>query len=408
LKRRRTTVKKAKEPSRSGPGLRGLFLATFLLAVLGFVWQDAKGVRLGVLGSYVWVMALFIAFFATAMHLAQFILPLRGEIGWLEGFRLILNNLLFSVPGLTLHKGVHLPPGSGHLSPSFKALGAGIVESYQTIALARGASFTRAAGPGFVRLNRSEHVSHLVDLRPQRRKLPVKAITRDGIPLDTSVSVMFQIRQDPNEPGRTNVPYPYDSEAIFQVCYFGTVGEQENEVPWGQRLVNQAAADLVTALSRRTLDELYQADEPGADPMVHLKNELQEQLRSNFTPKGIEILSVSIGALDLPLDVMEQRIQSWQANWEQRIRMEMASGNAEAIRRLKQARARAQLDMIESITRNIHIIHRAGEADLTEVITLRMIEALEEAAADKAVQSLMPQQIMSTLSQMHRLIERRD
>jgi regulator of protease activity HflC (stomatin/prohibitin superfamily) len=319
-----------------------------------------------------------------------------------------LNNLLFSIPGLTLHKGVHLPAGSDSLSPSFKLLGAGVVESYQAIALARGASFTRAAGPGFVRVNRSEHVSHLVDLRPQRRKQPVKAITRDGIPLDTSVSVMFQIRQDPSEPGRGDVPYPYDTEAIFQVCYFGAVGEQENEVPWGQRVVNQAAADLVTALSRRTLDELYQADEPGADPMVHLKNELQEQLIITFAPKGIDVISVSVGPLDLPLDVMEQRIQSWQANWEQRIRMEMASGNAEAIRRLKQARARAQLDMIENITNNITLMHRAGEADLTEVITLRMIEALEEAAADKAVQAMMPQQIMSTLAQMHRLIERRD
>mgnify|MGYP006190795547 CR=1 FL=1 len=37
-----------------------------------------------------------------------------------------------------------------------------------------------------------------------------------------------------------------------------------------------------------------------------------------------------------------------------------------------------------------------------------MIEALEEAAADKAVQSMMPTQIMSTLAQMHRLIERRE
>lgn len=407
MKRRRKTVK-VNEPRRSGPGLRGLILATFLLAVLGFFWRDANSVRLGVLGSYVWVMSLFIAFFAIAMYLAQFILPLRGEIGWLEGFRLILNNLLFAIPRLTLHKGVNLAPGSGALSPSFKMLGAGVVESYQALALARGPSFTRAAGPGFIRLNRSEHVSHLVDLRPQRHKLPVKAITRDGIPLDTSVSVMFQIRQDTSEPGRGDVPYPYDTEAIFQVCYFGTVGEQENEVPIGQRVVNQAAADLVTVLSRRTLDELYQADEPGADPLVHLKNEVQEKLKIAFAPKGIDVLSVSIGAFDLPLDVMEQRIRNWQANWEQRIRMELASGNAEAIRRLKQARARAQLDMIESITNNITLMHRAGEADLTEVITLRMIEALEEAAADKNVQALMPQQLMSTLAQMHRLIERRE
>jgi hypothetical protein len=407
LKRRRKTAKIA-EPKRSGPGMLGLFLAIFLFALLGFFWRDANGLRLGILGSYLWVVALFLALFAGALYFAQFILPLRGEIGWFEGLRLIFNTLFVNFPLLPRPMGAQLPPDSEPISSSFKLLGRGIVESHHALALARGPSFTRAAGPGFVRLNRWEYVSHLVDLRPQRRKLPVKAITGDGIPVDTSVAVMFQIRHNPNEPGHGDIPYPYDSDAIFQSCYSGSIGAQENPVSWGERLARQAAADLVTALSHRTLDQLFQADDPASDPLLQLEDELRDQLNITFAAAGFRVITISISPLDLPPDVMNEQINNWQANWQHRILVEKAGGDAEAIRRIKLARARAQLEMIENITRNIEAMHQAGHTNLTEVITLRMIEAMEQAAADNTVQAMVPQQMMSTLAQMHRWIERKE
>ena len=73
------------------------------------------------------------------------------------------------------------------------------------------------------------------------------------------------------------------------------------------------------------------------------------------------------------------------------------NGNAEAVRRIKKARARAQIEIIENITQNIDSVRRAGDTDLSNIITLRMIEALEEGLSSESLQALIPQQIMTNL-----------
>ncbi|MCA9991934.1 MAG: hypothetical protein KDE29_13145, partial [Anaerolineales bacterium] len=49
----------------------------------------------------------------------------------------------------------------------------------------------------------------------------------------------------------------------------------------------------------------------------------------------------------------------------------------EAIRTLQAARARAQLEAITDMTEMIEAIYQASEVDLSEVIVLRTVEALE-------------------------------
>jgi hypothetical protein len=75
------------------------------------------------------------------------------------------------------------------------------------------------------------------------------------------------------------------------------------------------------------------------------------------------------------------------------------------VRRIKLARAKAQIEMIENITDNIQVLRQGGEVDLAEVITLRMIEALEDAARDSKVQAIVPQQMLQTLTQIRRWID---
>ena len=55
---------------------------------------------------------------------------------------------------------------------------------------------------------------------------------------------------------------------------------------------------------------------------------------------------------------------------------------AEAVRRVKQARARVQIEIIDRITQNIEAMRRSDAADLPDIVMLRMIQALEEAMAD--------------------------
>ena len=64
------------------------------------------------------------------------------------------------------------------------------------------------------------------------------------------------------------------------------------------------------------------------------------------------------------------------------------------------ARARAQIEIISRITERIEAMSASGDAELTDVVALRMIEAMEEAVADDKVRDLVPQQAIGTLRQI--------
>jgi hypothetical protein len=354
------------------------------------------GVRMGVLGSYVWIMALAVAFFAMLAYYAQFILPVRGESGWYEGLRLLVAFFLNAPAVRSRHNdsGKRKSP----IAPSFFTVGAGVVESHQALALAKGASFTRAAGPGYIVLNRGEWIGALVDLRRHLRRQVVKAMTRDGIPLETVVNVIFRVRQLPPDQAAQTIQYPYDPDAIFRIGFAETIREGENQQPWNDRVCPQAASALITALANYTLDELFPVNDPGSVPALdQIKQEVQRILATFFEPYGLHILAVGIGRFELPEDVIGQRIQNWQAEWRRRIHVQEASANAVVLKKLKHARARNQMELVGQLTRNIESMRLAGDVNLAEIVTLRMLEALDEALSDKTVQEVTPDNVLANL-----------
>jgi hypothetical protein len=74
----------------------------------------------------------------------------------------------------------------------------------------------------------------------------------------------------------------------------------------------------------------------------------------------------------------------------------MGSAQAERNRRLKLARARAQIEMIENLTDGLEAVRQTGQ-DVTDILALRLIEAIEEAESNAAVKALIPAQIVNDL-----------
>jgi hypothetical protein len=105
-----------------------------------------------------------------------------------------------------------------------------------------------------------------------------------------------------------------------------------------------------------------------------------------------------------PFEVVVQRIQNWQSNWQRRIYLEKASGEAEATRRLKMARARVQLELIENIMHNIEMMRRDTDLELSDIVTLRVLETLEQTAQLQDVNMLIPNRVMSTMSQIKQIL----
>ena len=393
-----------KPKERKEWGIFGLLVALLLLLLFGAFLEDTQGVPHDYLVSASWLLIALLTFVLVLIYFAQYVSPLRGEEGWWAGFVLLLQAYVKAGED-RLHVGseddkkkkkkAKNRSGVDELPDSLKSLKAGFIRGYQVLAITKGSSYVRPAGPGFVVLNKGENIWRVIDLRPQRRSQAVKAKTRDGIPVETSVIVTFQVKRDAT--GRDDdLLYPFDREAIFQVAYDETVDEQGQRRPWTDQLTPPAASALANEIPRHTLDALTDVD-TAVSPLETIKQAITRDLQRRFLPKGIEVLSVGIGALTLPSGVRDQQFLTWQVEWLRRIRAENATGDAEAIRRRTQARARAQIEIIENITHSIELMRREEDADLSQIIMLRMIDALEDAVSAGSVQALVPQQIVAGL-----------
>jgi regulator of protease activity HflC (stomatin/prohibitin superfamily) len=411
------------------PGLGILLLAVFVAAIIGSLLSDFKGVPYGIAGGFIWLVALLGTFALGLVYLAQYLLPLQGNAGWSESFRILLRNYFRPITGFIEQQRTAQPTPrkkrkatQEELPASFRLLGAGMLASHQAVALSRRGGFSRAAGPGFVLLGRGEWVYQLVDLRLHSRRQPVTASTRDGIRLRTSVSVTFRVRQ-PQQPSREQSAagrpgaaprsrhrlYPYDGDAVFRVSHLTARTETDHIQSWTELVAPHAATLLVDELGRYTLDELLET--AGAEPLDRVRQSVRQELERSFAGDGIEIASVGVGPFELSEDVIGQRIASWQVGWQGKITKQVASGDAEALRRVKQARARAQVEIIETIMHNIDAMRAAEDADLHEIVMLRLIEVLEAAMANNRIQTVVPEQIVANLvleasSQMRALLDR--
>jgi len=400
------------------PGLGILLLTILLLGAVGALWRDYNGVGFGVFGALVWGLAVLITFVLGTAYLSRRLLPIQGNLGWSEGFRLLWNNYLLNAASLLYGRRGKASArydvrkkkkaDADELPPSFKYLDAGFLFAHEAAAVTIGNSYSRAVGPGLVILRSGESIAQVFDLRPQSRKMDVSATTRDGIPVETSVSVTFQVRRPSPDQRRPRsieadvIPYPYDPDALFELAYSASVVDDVRR-DWTEQVAPQAAALLITEIGKFTLDELLEgaAAEPLGEIKQRIKSGLKEQ-QSDDNPqtlsKGIEVVGVGVGPLQLPEDVTAKRLSTWQVDWQNRISHEVVSGDIEAQRLYQQARARAQVENIENLLLNIEAMRRQGGVELHEVVMLRLMEVVEAISSDRALTPGAPQTALKSLA----------
>ncbi len=113
---------------------------------------------------------------------------------------------------------------------------------------------------------------------------------------------------------------------------------------------------------------------------------------------GIKIFDVVVNLRALPEEIVQQRLDNWRAPWESDIREEVARRDVATMRRMKRARAQAQVEIIASITENIDRMRRTENIALPQVINLRVIEALDEAISTSSAQSHIPGQVLASMA----------
>lgn len=388
------------------PGPITLFFAVVLAALVGSLLHDARGVPFGYLGGILWGGALLASFILTILYVGRRVTAYESTSGWSDAVRLI-GSAFLSRAATQPHTPIQADPSGLYVPPSFKTLGAGVLPSHEAAAIVRGGRFARAAGPGLVMLSQGETVSQVIDLRPQVRREAVSAFTRDGIAVDTHVSVVFQVRRPPdageNDEPVDPIPYPYEPNAIFQLNYATTLAEGLEVQPWTEQVCPQAVTLLVSELGRYSIDELLaEGSVPAmtrikANVMAGLQDQQGEGQLQSIT-RGIEIISVGVGALELPEDVQAKQISSWQVEWQTRTAQALAAGRLEAERVHQRARARAQVEGIENLLVSIEAMRSESEAQLHEVVMMRLVEVLEAARTNKALEGSAARPLMLSVA----------
>jgi len=386
------------------PGLSYLLLLTLLLGLVGGLLHDFQGVGFGAAGSLIWAGAVLVTFVLGTAYLSRRLLPIQGNLGWSEGFRLLWRNYMLGMTKLV--DGQRRDPmassaakkkktPTSDLPLSFGIIGAGFLFSHQAAAITRGGGYSRAAGPGFVFLNSGESIAQVFDLRPQSRKQSVSATTRDGIPVETSVSVTFQVRRlspherRPRSIEADDIPYRYDPDALFELRYAGAM-EGEERRAWTEQVCPQAATLLVGEIGKYTLDDLLVSG--GAEPLKEIKQAIKRGLESQqgdetqqTLPRGIEIVGVGVGGLELPEHVALQRLSTWQVEWQSKVTQEVVGGEIEAKRLYDQARARAQMENVENLLMSIEAMRHQSQAELHDLVMKRLVETLEAMTATRSL-----------------------
>lgn len=308
-----------------------------------------------------------------------------------------------------------------------------VIYNDSTAVLERDGCSTRVVGPGFAFLEPFEIIREVVDLRPQMRlknEERVRAVTRDGIPIQVDLEVEFMIQPGPRR--RNNplaMPYPYLERAVRRAVYNKAVARDQTYF-WKDLVLHRARFELRRLLNNYVLDRLIEPEE--GDPREPLafrdtpRREIQKELRRRlgtrvFDPAheggepnvsavkdiGVTVLRVTLGKLSIESkfaeareEISKHRIESWKAEWIKRKTILEAEGEAAKTRLNETARAQAQAEMIQAIARALEASDLAKVANPSHILALRTIEALEQMALDPWGQIFVPEETLATLERL--------
>lgn len=242
--------------------------------------------------------------------------------------------------------------------------------------------FHRVLGSGKHNLERFEIIYAMLDLRQQERSLTaVPLFTKDGIQLKADLRLTFRIHTG-GTPVTPGTPFPYDEEAVRSAAYAQTIAADNRVQGWDTLPERMASAKLGQIVRTFRLDEIFHLPREDEDRHRAIQQNLARELRRILRDRGIELLNVTVNPLELIQEkVRNQYIENWKIDWEMQRRIQEADGKAIALEEMELARAEAEITMVQAIVEGVQRARREGHpADFSEIMALRLIDALEQMA----------------------------
>ncbi len=403
-RKRKKAVARSKRAA-TNPVSWQLIVAGIIVAGLGFLVTDSLGFDLLGVGAAIWLLAFGLAFMLTAIYNALFLTP----ASWRAGIELLWSNLAYGLNHMfdtVPTKRRIVPASKGDAPASFATIRAGILPSHISLALARGVTYSRAAGPGYALLQKGESIHDIVDLRRHLRHKPISVRSRDGIALESELSIIFELQRKPFEENEINMPYGYDPEAIFKVGYGGGVDDNLNALPWTERIISEVEAAVIAELSRHTLDELQNPG--GVFSLADMKAKVLEQMQEKLSHKGVSLHYIGLAQIKIDSQISEQRLLNWQAHWQSEMNLMDAEKKAMALNLHNEARRRVQGDLINNIAQTLQRIQQSNIKKSSELFLLQVVNAMEQSILDEQGESQDMDQLLGRLADIQQLLASSD
>lgn len=239
----------------------------------------------------------------------------------------------------------------------------------------------RVLGSGRQILSPYEYVHAVLDLREQERTVEsVPLRTKDNIEVTAAFTLVFRVLRGETVPSKSK-PYPYDEEAVKLAAYEQTVLANGMLSDWLYRPILSTKSKLTETVAKYQLDELMHPSGHSDEPYLTLQRQVLRAARADLVRNGIDLVSVHIQQLKPQKEVEAQYIAYWQSQWQSKVKLSEADGNATAVEEIEIARAEAEVAMIQAILEGIQRARRSGATSRTsEIVALRLVEGLERIA----------------------------
>lgn len=264
--------------------------------------------------------------------------------------------------------------------------------------------FQRTLGPSLPlpEMDARETIKTIVDLKPQYLDFHAKAWTKDGIKVEVKVRIEARIGAwySPDAPV-TKQLYPFGGHSVRQAVEYTAVRERDgalSEVDWRDGAIGRVNGLIAHHISMYRLDELYLTERGdgqilSARVLENLRNMANAGLRIN----GIYIGNIQITETQIPENVYGQRLDVWKSGKDNVITRVHGQADAYETRVMEAARARAQRDLIVSITRSLAVI---PPDKLGDAARLSMTKILDRGLKDPLVKGMLTKETQILLENL--------
>jgi regulator of protease activity HflC (stomatin/prohibitin superfamily) len=359
----------------------------------------------GELGLLTVTLPCLVMFWLVLSRISWYTLPASEEVSRSMTFRCLLTHAMgTNYPYYTVRRGTVEERFRGNPFLQFFA-GPGIVfaDVDQGAIVHDNMAITQVFGPGLNFTRVFEQPPRALDLRPQIRSFPIQALTRDGIPIHTQLSVAFRLRESRlvREPG-ASYKIPMRTAGQLATTEYAERGHQPLATPdthqWDGELIRLLLTPvMLDILSHYSIDDLCKPRIPGLAPRAEIAAELRSSIKHILSSQGLELVACWFDNLSPRApSVLQRRTANWRTAWENRILKTMSESRAQRAKVLEVARGEAEKNILARFSE----IAKEGryDANLSQTaLALRFIDCLGEILSESKKQWPLPESYEETL-----------